>query len=197
MTIVGGLEGLRWVPPFSGHSRSPAFSLRPKRPLSGVKPPAARVSVARVLVAVVGRDPFDRTRLIVGHVQRWLPPKRRRIRRSREEDRGRAGRDGQRRSGPTLRRARRVDREGLADEGLFSLPRTCHEGSRKCRESNLIQSFRVWLRRTGSSFTPSSASWTQRARSLRGRVRADRTASSFLTYVRCKIPRSAATGGGT
>lgn len=38
-------------------------------------------------VAVVGRSHTDRTHLICGHVQRWLPPKtRRRIRRSREQD---------------------------------------------------------------------------------------------------------------
>jgi hypothetical protein len=38
-------------------------------------------------VAVVGRSPLGRTRLICGYTQRWLPPKsRRRLRRSRDED---------------------------------------------------------------------------------------------------------------
>ena len=37
-------------------------------------------------VAVVGRDPFDGTLLRAGHVQRWLPPKRKRGRyRTKEE----------------------------------------------------------------------------------------------------------------
>ena len=38
-------------------------------------------------VAVVGRSPLDRTQLLCGYVERWLPPKpRRRIRRSREQE---------------------------------------------------------------------------------------------------------------
>ena len=38
-------------------------------------------------VAIVGRLPFDRTQLVCGYVERWLPPKsRRRIRRSREDE---------------------------------------------------------------------------------------------------------------
>ena len=38
-------------------------------------------------VAVVGRSRVDRTHLICGHTQRWLPPRsRRKVRRSRDED---------------------------------------------------------------------------------------------------------------